>query len=64
MALTADQTNAMNAIRQSYDGNLSPVKDLEIVSNNLVTKWALSAADAKTFRFGAHPGHKSFGPDL
>lgn len=64
MALSADQTNAMNALRFQYDKSLTPVKDLEMISNAMVTNWGLSAADAKTFRRGAHPDSKSFGPDL
>lgn len=61
MALSADQTTAMNSMANLLAQQHVPAKDMELVTNALVAGWGLSAADAKTLRKGVHQGHGSFG---
>lgn len=67
MALSADQTTAMNALAAygntgatSVMGRL-PAKDMEIITKLLVDAWALSAVDAKTFRRTVHRDQNGMG---
>lgn len=70
MALTADQTTAMNALAKlnptntgvpttAFNGRLT-LKDLELVTKTLSDDWALTAADKAQFRSTVHSGHNSF----